>query len=171
VRILWVLAVLAVAGILGALGWGLLHPATTPSSSVVGRPAPNLTVLALDGRTVTLSTLRGRPVVVNFWASWCAACHQEEAALEQAAQHWQGSVQFIGVDFKDSPQAARAYQQRARYPYPVGPGTQDPGAAYGVTAPPETFFINREGVVAARFLGPLDPQAIDRYLQLVGVPA
>lgn len=165
----WVFAALAAAGVLAALGWGMLHPATVPSASVVGRPAPDLTVRTLDGREVHLSHYRGRPVVLNFWASWCAPCRQEQGPLEDAAQRWQGTVQFVGVDFKDSQQAALAYQRSARYPYPIGPAVGGVPPAYGVTAPPETFFIDSQGVVVARFTGPMDKDTIARYLQLTGV--
>ena len=109
------------------------------------------------------------PVVVDFWASWCAPCRQEEGPLKAAAQRLQGRVAFLGVDFRDSPAAARATQDRAQYPYPVGPAADGVSALYGVTAPPETFFLDGRGLVLARFVGPLDTSLIDRYLQLVGV--
>ncbi len=170
-RLAWAAAGVAAALLLGALAWGLAHPANGPADSVLGRPAPELTVQGLDGgQQVRLSDLRGHPVVLNFWASWCVPCRQEEGALKAAAQRWQGSVGFLGVNIQDSALAARAYQAQVRYPYPVG---QPPGgvpAAYGVKAPPETFFIDGHGVVVARFLGPLDAGLIDRYLQLAGVP-
>jgi cytochrome c biogenesis protein CcmG/thiol:disulfide interchange protein DsbE len=158
----------AAAVLLAALAWGLAHPANGAPDAVLGRPAPDLVVQRLDGGQVKLSELRGRPVVLNFWASWCAPCRQEEAALESAAQRWSGTVAFIGVDIEDSPEAARAYQEQVHYPYPVGPSASSI-SAYGVRAPPETFFIDGRGVVVARFLGPLDSSLIDRYLQLLGV--
>jgi cytochrome c biogenesis protein CcmG, thiol:disulfide interchange protein DsbE len=169
-RLAWAGAGLAAVLLIAALAWGLAHPAGAPPGSVLGRPAPDLAVEGLDGgQQVRLSELRGHPVVLNFWASWCAPCRQEEGALKAAAQRWEGTVAFLGVDIQDSAQAARAYQAEVRYPYPVG---QPPGgvpAAYGVTAPPETFFIDSQGIVVARFLGPLDTGLIDRYLQLAGV--
>lgn len=166
----WSAAAAGAAILLGALTWGLAHPAGSPADSVMGQPAPDVTVQRLDdGRVVKLSDFRGHPVVLNFWASWCAPCHQEEGALKVSAERWGGSVAFLGVDIQDSPAAARAYQAQVRYPYPVGPAPSGVTRAYGVTAPPETFFIDKRGVVAARFVGPLDSALIDRYLQLVGV--
>jgi cytochrome c biogenesis protein CcmG/thiol:disulfide interchange protein DsbE len=164
----WAAAGVAAALLLTALAWGLAHPATGSADSVLGRPAPDLVVQGLDGGQVRLSDLRGRPVVLNFWASWCAPCRQEEGPLKAAAQRWQGSVGFLGVDIQDSAQAAGAYQSQARYPYPVGQSPSGVPAAYGVKAPPETFFIDSRGIVVARFQGPLDSSLIDRYLQLVG---
>jgi cytochrome c biogenesis protein CcmG/thiol:disulfide interchange protein DsbE len=168
-QLAWGAAGLGVAILLSAMAWGLAHPASAPTDAVLGRPAPDLVVKALDGQQVRLSDLRGQPVVLNFWASWCAPCRQEEGSLKAAAERWQGRVAFLGVDFRDSLAAAQAAQDRARYPYPVGPAAAGIPAAYSVTAPPETFFIDGGGVVAARFVGPLDADLIGRYLQLVGI--
>jgi cytochrome c biogenesis protein CcmG, thiol:disulfide interchange protein DsbE len=168
-RLAWGGAATAAVIVLSAMAWGLAHPANTPADAVLGKPAPELVVQGLDGAQARLSALRGRPVVLNFWASWCAPCRQEEGPLRAAAQRWTGRVAFLGVDFRDSPDAARAAQDRARYPYPVGPAQDGIPAAYGVNEPPETFFIDDRGVVVARFLGPLDADLIQRYLQLVRV--
>ncbi|MDR0361018.1 MAG: TlpA family protein disulfide reductase [bacterium] len=166
----WVAGGVVAVLVLAALGWGLLHPSGgTSTTTVVGRAAPDLAMRTLDGQTVRLSDYAGRPVVVNFWASWCAPCRQEEGALKQAAARWQGKVQFLGVDFRDSPEGARAAQERAQYPYPVGPATDGAPQAYGVASPPETYFLDAGHTVVARFLGPLDGQALDRHLQLMGV--
>lgn len=167
----WIGGGLAAATVLGLLGWGLLHPSNVASSSVVGQAAPDLTLRTADGRGVRLSDFRGRPVVLNFWASWCAPCRQEEGPLKQAAARWQGRVQFLGVDFKDDQAAATAYERQAGYPYPVGPAERGIPSPYNVSAPPETFFIDAGGVVVGRFLGPLDEQSMARYLQLAGVKA
>jgi len=166
-RAAWAAAGVAAAVLVAALAWGLAHPAGGPTSSVLGRPAPDLVVQDLDGAPASLAALRGRPVVLNFWASWCAPCRQEEVPLKDAAQRLEGRVAFLGVDFRDSPAAARATQDRVRYPYPVGPASAGVPALYGVTAPPETFFLDARGIVVARFIGPLDADLIDRYLQLV----
>jgi cytochrome c biogenesis protein CcmG, thiol:disulfide interchange protein DsbE len=166
----WVGGGTAAALLLAALGWGLLHPSGgTSTATIVGRAAPDFTMRTLDGQTLKLSDYAGRPVVLNFWASWCSPCRQEEGPLKQAAQRWQGRVQFLGVDFRDSPDAARATQQRAGYPYPVGPASAGAPAAYGVQSPPETFFIDGSHTVVSRFLGPLDEGALDSHLQLMGV--
>jgi cytochrome c biogenesis protein CcmG/thiol:disulfide interchange protein DsbE len=167
-RAAWAAAVAGAAVLVTALAWGLAHPASGPADAVLGRPAPNLVVQGLDGTPASLAALRGRPVVLNFWASWCAPCRQEEEPLKAAAQRLEGRVAFLGVDFRDSPAAALATQERVRYPYPVGPAAGGIPAPYEVTAPPETFFLDSRGVVVARFVGPLDASLIDRYLQLVG---
>lgn len=168
-RLAWGAAGLAAVLLLAALGWGLVHPAARQAEAVLGRPAPDVVVQSFEGAQVSLVGLRGRPVVLNFWASWCQPCRQEEGPLKDAAQRWVGTVAFLGVNIQDSESSARAYLTRARYPYPVGPPVSGVPPAYGVKAPPETFFIDANGIVVARFLGPLDSALIDRYLQLVGI--
>ncbi|HXM59044.1 MAG TPA: TlpA disulfide reductase family protein [Candidatus Dormibacteraeota bacterium] len=166
-QLAWGAAGLAAVVLLAAMAWGLVHPASAPPDAVLGKAAPGVVVQGLDGRQASLADLRGQPVVLNFWASWCAPCRQEEGPLKAAAQRWAGRVAFLGVDFRDSPDAARATQERVQYPYPVGPAAPGVPAAFGVTAPPETFFLDARGTVVARFVGPLDSGLIDRYLQLV----
>jgi cytochrome c biogenesis protein CcmG/thiol:disulfide interchange protein DsbE len=166
----WVAALAAGLVLMAALGWGLAHPARGGTASVLGRQAPDVSVRAPDGSTVGLAELRGRPVVLNFWASWCSPCRLESAALKEAARARAGRVAFLGVDIEDQPGAASAYLAWAGLPYPAGPAVGGIPPAYGVDAPPQTFFIDARGVVAARFVGPLDGVAIDRYLQLAGAP-
>jgi cytochrome c biogenesis protein CcmG, thiol:disulfide interchange protein DsbE len=165
----WVAGGLVAAVLLAAAGWGMLHPAGNPPATLIGKPAPELVVSAFDGSTLRLSDLRGRPVVVNFWASWCAPCRLEDPALQAAARAHAGQVQFLGVTYKDSLDAARAYAADSPHPYPLGSAEGGVPSGFGVTGPPETYFIDPQGVVAARFLGPLDGQSLDHYLELIGV--
>ena len=159
---------LAVAVVLlAAAGWGMLHPQGTPGSDLIGRPAPPLVVRSFDGSTVSLAGFKGRPVVLNFWASWCGPCRQEDPSLQQAARD-HTSVAFVGVAFKDSTSAARAYAEETHHPYPVGEVVSGDPSRFGVTGPPETFFIDANGLVVARFVGPVDQSVITRYLQLLG---
>ncbi len=154
--------------LLGSLGWGLLHPAGPSPSTLVGRPAPNMTIAALDGSELRLSRLKGTPVVVNFWASWCVPCRQEAPVLNAAARKYFGRVQFLGIDIQDSDSAARTYQAEAQSPYPVGPAIAGGYLEWGVTAPPETFFVSRQGIVVAKIVGPVDRQRLEVYLSQLG---
>jgi len=84
--------------------------------------------------------------------------------LNAAATKYAGRVQFVGVDIQDSDGAARAFQAEFNSPYPVGPAISGSYLKWGVAAPPETFFIDRRGVVVSRFIGPLYMQALEIYL-------
>lgn len=167
-RLGWGAGAALVAVLLAAAGWGMLHPVGPGGGTLIGRPAPALSLRTFDGRTVSLASLRGTPVVLNFWASWCTPCHVEDPHLQRAARDTGGQVAFMGVNFRDDESAARAYAAAAGDPYPVGrPTTGLDG--WGVTAPPHTFFIDAGGTVTASFTGPVDLPILQRYLGLVGV--
>ncbi len=158
----WALGGGAAALLVISLGWGLAHAANKQPKTVIGQAAPDLTIQTLDGR------FHGTPLVVNFWASWCVPCRQEAPALSATARRYSGRVQFIGVDIQDTDQAARAFQAEVRSPYPVGPAVKGSYRDWGVTAPPETFFVDRKGVVISEILGPVDSKRLEIYLSQLG---
>jgi len=159
----WLAGAAGVALLFGVLGWGLSHPALLQSASATGRMAPDLAIQPFEGSLVALSDLRGQPVVVNFYASWCPGCRQEAAALTAAARANPG-VRFLGADIQDTQDAGRAFEAEVRHGYPAGPITGGSYLRFGVTGPPETFFIDRSGRVAGHFAGPMDGPTIDLYL-------
>ena len=163
------LAALAVGGLLAgtllaSLAWGLLHASQQQPSSLIGSQVPDLTIQSLDGNLVSLRALKGMPLVINFWASWCVPCRQEAPVLASAAQRMAGKAQFVGVDIQDTDSAARAYEADVKSPYPVGPVIRGSYRDFGVTAPPVTFFVDRHGIVQSRIIGPVDSHRMDIYL-------
>ena len=89
--------------------------------------------------------------------------------LAAAAQRTAGKAQFVGVDIQDTDAAARAYEAEIKSPYPVGPAIHGSYSDFGVTAPPETFFIDRYGTVQSRIIGPVDSHRMEIYLaEIVG---
>jgi cytochrome c biogenesis protein CcmG, thiol:disulfide interchange protein DsbE len=128
------------------------------ASPLVGRPAPafNLTPLG-GGPAVTLEALRGRPAVINFWATWCGPCLQEHPVLVATARA-RPDVQFLGVVFDDEPSKVEAFLRRhgTAYPNLVDPGGHA-AIAYGLAGVPETFFLDAQGTVVAKTSVPLDP--------------
>jgi cytochrome c biogenesis protein CcmG/thiol:disulfide interchange protein DsbE len=156
----------AVAVIVALLATGLGRDPSVIASPLVGRMAPNFTLSQLDGPPVTLSKLRGQVVVINFWASWCAECKVEQAALDQTWQQFQDSgVVVIGVNFQDETAAARGYVRTADVTYPVVEDTDSSTAlAYGLRGVPETFVVNQSGRVANRIIGPVDAAALTREI-------
>ena len=152
------------AVLMAGLGWGLIHAASKAPATLVGRPAPELAIRTFDGRVYDLAQLRGTPVVLNFWASWCVACRQEAPVLAAAANRSAGRIQFLGADFQDSDQAAKAYEAEIKDPYPVGPIIRGSYRDFGVTAPPETFFIDRQGRVRFKVVGGLTDETARHHL-------
>lgn len=127
-----------------------------------GKPAPAFTLQRLDsGETVSLEKLKGKPVVLNFWASWCHPCRQEQPVLDWAYQRWAKELHFFGVVFEDSEENARKYLAQTRPPYPQLIDPQSSMAVdYGVTGVPETYFIDREGIIRGKVAEPIDPQTM-----------
>jgi cytochrome c biogenesis protein CcmG/thiol:disulfide interchange protein DsbE len=136
------LAALVLVGFAGALG-------RNTTALVVGAEAPPFTVETFAGEPLALTGLRGKVVVLNFWASWCAECALEAADLEAVWRDYEArEVVVVGIDYTDTPAAAAAYLARHAISYP---NAVDRGAsvsrAYGLTGVPETVVIDRNGLV------------------------
>ena len=105
-----------------------------------------------DGR-VSLAELRGFPVVINFWASWCRPCKAEAPILAAAAKAERGRVVFLGVDVKDFTTDARRFAEDNGFNYVSVRDTQSVYDDYGLTGLPETFFLDKRGRVVSHFIG------------------
>ena len=149
-------ALAAVAGLLGLLIWRLTHETHPPK---IGGPAPNFTLRRLEGvGTLDLKSLRGHPVVLNFWASWCVPCKAEAATLEREwARYRAQGVVFLGIDYHDVASDARTFLSHHGITYPaVQDGSGKVGDRYGITGVPETYFVDRRGrLVGVHVLGPI----------------
>lgn len=152
-----------VLALLALLAWGLVEANNGPRDT---GQAPDFTLTGFDGRTVTLSDLRGQVVVVNFWASWCLPCREEAAYLEQTWRKYEGQgVVFIGVDWVDTESEARAYIDEFDITYLNGPdlGTRI-ADAYRIQGVPETFFIDKSGQLRGVHIGPLKAPQLDEKI-------
>jgi cytochrome c biogenesis protein CcmG/thiol:disulfide interchange protein DsbE len=148
-----------------SLAWGLQHAAMA-SPSVLGKPAPRLAIETQGGEQVRVWQLQGRPVVLNFWASWCATCVQELEVLSKASSV-HPEVAFVGADSQDTSGGFSAFEQQHPHPYPAGPIVVGSHQSYGVAGLPVTFFIDAQGRVVASFAGPLDTTTLNHYLALI----
>jgi len=128
------------------------------------RPAPDFTLPLIDGGQLHLSSYRGKVVLLDFWATWCAPCREETPHFVELQQRYGGQgLQIIGVSMDDGTEPVRAFYQQFHMNYPVVMGTADVGAAYGgVLGLPIAFLIDREGHIYAKHIGATDAAVFDK---------
>jgi cytochrome c biogenesis protein CcmG/thiol:disulfide interchange protein DsbE len=155
--------------LLALLGLFLVARQPEPSGALVGEPAPDFTLADLDGQPLRLEDLRGRPVIVNFWAHWCGPCVEEFPLLrDAAAAHAGDGLAIVGIVYRDRSEDARGFMARngATWPAAMDPGERV-ADAYGILSVPETFFIGRDGTVVARQIGQLSAASLDEKVAAI----
>jgi cytochrome c biogenesis protein CcmG/thiol:disulfide interchange protein DsbE len=140
-------ALVVLLALLALLAGGLRRAGGGPE---IGQPAPDFTLQLYGGGELTLSDLRGKVVLINFWASWCDPCRDEAPALERMWREYKDrGVVFIGVDYVDVESSARDYMAEFDITYPNGLDKgQRISRAYHIRGVPETFFIDKNGNIA-----------------------
>lgn len=163
------LAGAAVVGLLVLLWFGIAQRqrGTVGEASVPFRQAPDFELGLFDGGTFRLSEglVSGKPVMLNFWASWCVPCREEAPMLEAAWKRYRDRVVFVGVDVQDTEVEARAFLRQYGITYPNG--AVNAGAisvAYGMRGVPETYFIATDGRIARKWNGPLGTAGLDQFI-------
>jgi cytochrome c biogenesis protein CcmG/thiol:disulfide interchange protein DsbE len=148
-----VLAVGLVALLLALLVWKLVRG--NGNQAKIGKTAPNFTLNRIDRRgKLQLASLRGKVVVLNFWASWCYGCKQEASALAAVSKEFAGRAVVLGVDVNDFAGDARRFARKYRMHYPLVHDNHNvTSPIYGLTGLPETFLIDRRGRVIAHIVG------------------
>ena len=152
--------------LVGFLAVGLkLNPREVPSP-LIGKPAPDfkLALLSDPARQMSPADLRGKVWLFNVWASWCASCRQEHEVLLDLSK--QGSVPIYGMDYKDQPGDAQAVLNRYGNPYVETVVDLDgrAGINYGVYGVPETYLIDRSGIIRYKHIGPLTEEILDKKI-------
>lgn len=158
-----------VAALVAALTVNVGRPVRPVDTPIVGRPAPAFDLQTLDGRRLTLAELRGSPVVLHFWASWCIPCREEAPLLTTAdAKYRPDGLRVLGVVYQDSAENAGDFMGRYGQSYP---GLLDPDGRtaidYGVFGIPETFFIDRAGIVRSRQVGPVTAADLESQIEAI----
>ena len=166
---------LSVVPVLGLLAYGFrVNPHDIPSP-LVGRPAAPFVLRTFDGKDVSLASLRGRVVVLNFWASWCyPACYEEAPALERSWRAYRDrEVSVVGVAIQDQPDAARKFIADFSLSFPNAPDPDGKvSVEYGVYGVPETFFIDRAGRIRLKQTGAVSDDLFRGEVEtLLGEPA
>jgi cytochrome c biogenesis protein CcmG/thiol:disulfide interchange protein DsbE len=155
--------------LIGLLAWLTVTRISGGSPTAIGDEAPDFSLVSTDGETVRLSDLRGRPVILNFWASWCVPCIEEFPLLREAAErHADDDLAIVGVIFDDGPEAAAAFMKEhgGTWPALLDPG-MEVAADYAVFGPPETYFIGRDGRIVARQIGQFSERSLDEKLAAI----
>jgi cytochrome c biogenesis protein CcmG, thiol:disulfide interchange protein DsbE len=161
---------------LAAIFWyrlGDSDPSRIPSA-LIGRPAPQTALPALDGLAgngapipgLDPAVFKGRVSVVNVWASWCIPCHDEAPLLVALGRDKR--LQFVGINYKDAPDNARRFLGRYGNPFGIV-GVDGNGRAaieWGVYGVPETFVVGRDGAIVYKLVGPITPENIDSVLKV-----
>jgi cytochrome c biogenesis protein CcmG/thiol:disulfide interchange protein DsbE len=158
-RVARIVVVVALLGLTVTLALAFRRDPHDIRTGTVGKPAPAFALERLDGTgTVALSDLAGKVVVVNFFASWCGPCIQENPTLVRVYERYRGSnVVFLGINFQETHENATAYVQRMGITWStVADDDGRVALAYGVFMPPETYFIGADGEIAGRHIGPID---------------
>lgn len=148
-------AVIVAGGLIGLFVVGMVLSTQPGNRPDVGSSAPDFSVTLFTGyrtnlpESIKLSDLRGKVVLVNFWASWCVECRKESDALEQAwRQYKDKGLVVLGIDYLDTESAAIKYLQEYNTSYAIGPDIQEHiSRAFHITGVPESFFIDRKGVI------------------------
>lgn len=158
-RLLFILPVIAFAGLAAFLGFGLTQDPKELPSQLIDRPLPEFALPGIveGGPGLASASFKGEPRLLNVWASWCAACPQEHPVLERIAAE---GFPVYGIAWKDKPEDSRAFLARYGDPY-SGMGSDFPGRTaidLGVTGAPETFVVDKKGRVRFKQIGPISPE-------------
>jgi peroxiredoxin len=165
-----------------AVGLAFFNFPTMPSSSgdsgpaipglteFVGSEAPGFDLRTLDGDALQLTDLRGRVVLLNFWATWCGPCRVEMPDLQARADRWTDRLTIVGVNFDEPEADVRTFRDELGLTFPI---VLDPGAKvqnlYRIVGYPTTILIDSQGVVRVQHVGLMSPDQLDKYLAQMGL--
>jgi cytochrome c biogenesis protein CcmG/thiol:disulfide interchange protein DsbE len=164
-RTVLIVGIVIATALVGILFLGLGKDPQAIDSPLIGRPAPAFTLREVGtGNTVSLDQFKGRPVVLNFWATWCGPCYEEHPVLVAHARATP-QVQFLGVVFQDTEDKIQRFLNDRGSAYPtVIDDAGKTAIAYGVGGVPETFFLDAKGKVVAKYSGPLTSELLQGHL-------
>lgn len=180
---LWTIAVMGVTAVVilavsyvankPASGSGITQIAGFSSGPApeVGKPAPDFTAKTIEGRTITLSKLKGHPVWLTVGASWCQPCRAENPDIESTWEKYRGSgLELVAVFIQDNKPNIEGYAQRAGLTYPkIDDSGGDIASKYRIVGIPSHFFIDGSGVLRGIRISSLDPETMEDNLAQIGV--
>jgi len=171
-RTVLLVGIIIAAALVGVLFMGLGKDPSEIRSPLIGKPAPAFVLREVGtGQTIDLTQFKGKPVVLNFWATWCGPCWEEHPVLVASARMMQPQVQFVGVVFQDTEEKIMGFLQQRGSSYPtVVDQAGKTAIAYGVGGVPETYFLDANGVIRAKYSGPMSPDILQENLRKAMTP-
>jgi cytochrome c biogenesis protein CcmG, thiol:disulfide interchange protein DsbE len=172
-----IIIIAVVIAVLAVLLGGLLRPAEQGNKSTAlleDKPAPTFDLAMINGGRIQLEQFKGKPVVINFFASWCVPCKDEAPMFSRAAVDYsKKGVIFLGIAYNDKQDKAREFANQFDLGFPIlMDDSSDAGRTsvkYALFGVPETFFIDKDGVVKKHFPKPIERTELEAGLKLVGV--
>lgn len=148
-----IVLLVGILAVVAVFGWALIRSNQTQPTA---GPAPDFTMTTYDGQDYRLSDLRGKVVIVNFWASWCIPCHDEAPALQRVYERYKDrGVEMLGVAYTDTDTNALAFIDKYDMTYPTGPDTGTRiSDRYNIIGVPETFVVDQQGNIAKFIMQP-----------------
>ncbi len=139
-------------------------------SAMVDSAAPDFSLPSLNGHELSLGQLRGKPVLINFWATWCGPCVAEMPLLDATAQQYLGDLVVLGVNQGESAAKVNNFVQLRGFSYPfLIDAAQNVGDLYKVSAYPTSVFIDADGVIRSIYVGEISPAELEANLRLIGI--
>ena len=147
------------------------EPAETQPAEPETHPAPDFSMLDMDGNEVNLASFFGKPIVLNFWASWCGPCKMEMPEIQKFYDKYGQEIHFLLVSVDDSLDAAKTFISDSGYTFPVYFDTTSVGAyTYGASSIPLTFFIDAEGNLTAYYMGAMSESILQQGVDMIYTP-
>jgi len=175
-RLRWDILILVV--LLAGIGWIWVNRVPTgeavaaagslPAAPAIGHPAPEIVLANTEGQSFSLADLRGTPVVLNFWATWCPPCRAELPEFQAASERLAGQVAIIGVNQGETPADVQAFASQLDLTFEIPLDVQmEASRRYQVRSLPTTFFIDRSGVIRQMQVGPLTEATLSQQLRSI----
>lgn len=161
-----------ISALVGLLAFGVYFvDSKLVKSPLIDKPAPGFSVRRLGGgEALSLAGMKGTPVLLNFWASWCVACREEAHILQAAHLSYEkgaGQLRVVGIAIQDTEDKAMAFAKKFGKTYFLGLDNEagDISLSYGLYGVPETFFIDRDGIIRYKHVGAITPELVTRELR------
>ncbi len=156
------LLIIFIVGISAIIYLSKVTGKTATEKAIIGLDAPDFELTDIEGKTWRLSDLKGKVVLVNFWATWCDTCKEEKPFVNSLLKgDITNHIVYLSILYNDEPSSAARFQQENNYNFPVLIDNKQVSAKYGITGIPETFIINKKGILSKKIIGGIHWNLID----------